>query len=97
MALRTKLTRKRKRTFLEHLRETCNVTESAQLAGVSRTAMYERRAIDPELAKAWDDAVEQATDALEKKHADVHLMALINPSISRVSVSVLPRSTQTRC
>ncbi len=67
MARRTKLTRQRKRTFLEHLRETCNVTESAQVAGVSRTAMYERRAIDPELAKAWDDAVEQATDALEKE------------------------------
>ncbi len=67
MVQRTKLTRQRKQTFLEHLRATCNVTESAQLAGVSRTAMYERRAIDPELAKAWDDAVEQATDALEKE------------------------------
>ncbi len=67
MAQRTKLTRQRKQTFLEHLRETCNVTESAQLAGVSRTAMYERRAIDPELSKAWDDAIEQATDALEKE------------------------------
>ncbi len=67
MAQRTKLTRQRKRTFLEHLRATCNVTESAQVAGVSRTAMYERRAIDPELAKAWDDAIEQATDALEKE------------------------------
>ncbi len=67
VAQRTKLTRQRKRTFLEHLRETSNVTESAQVAGVSRTAMYERRAIDPELAKAWDDAIEQATDALEKE------------------------------
>lgn len=67
MVQRTKLTQQRKRTFLEHLRATCNVTESAQIAGVSRTAMYERRAIDPELAKAWDDAVEQATDALEKE------------------------------
>ncbi len=67
MVQRTKLTRQRKQTFLEHLRETCNVTESAQVAGVSRTALYERRAIDPELAKAWDDAVEQATDALEKE------------------------------
>ncbi len=67
MAQRTKLTRKRKQTFLEHLRETANVTESAQAAGVSRTAKYDRRAIDPELAKAWDDAIEQATDALEKE------------------------------
>jgi len=67
MVQRTKLTRERKRTFLEHLRETANVTESAQVAGVSRTAMYERRAIDPELSKAWDDAIEQATDALEKE------------------------------
>ena len=67
MAQRTKLTRQRKQTFLEHLRATSNVTESAQVAGVSRTAMYERRAIDPELSKAWDDAIEQATDALEKE------------------------------
>ncbi len=67
MARRTKLTRQRKQTFLEHLRATSNVTESAQVAGVSRTALYERRAIDPELSKGWDDAVEQATDALEKE------------------------------
>ncbi len=84
MAQRTKLTRQRKRTFLEHLRKTCNVTESAQVAGVSRTAMYERRAIDPELDKGWDDAVEQATDALEKEARRRALeMASINRSISK--------------
>jgi hypothetical protein len=51
--------------FLSRLAETCNVSESARVAGISRSVAYEWRDADPEFAEAWLDAEEQATDALE--------------------------------
>lgn len=51
--------------FIEHLRETANVTASAAVIGVSRQAVYEWREQDAEFALAWADAIEAATDALE--------------------------------
>jgi hypothetical protein len=51
--------------FLDHLEETANVSAAAQLAGVGRRTMYERRDADPEFAAAWMQAVDRGTDALE--------------------------------
>jgi hypothetical protein len=45
---------------------TCNVSESARSAAISRTTAYEWREVDPAFAKAWEDAEQQAADLLEK-------------------------------
>ena len=51
--------------FLETLRKTGNVTEAARVARISRNTVYTHRHADPVFAEAWDDAEEEATDALE--------------------------------
>jgi hypothetical protein len=67
MANRTKWTDRVKAKFLEALRETCNVSESARLVGLSRSAAYEHKATDSAFAKAWEEAVEEAADRLERE------------------------------
>ena len=52
-------------TFLRVLSETANVVESCKAAGVKRRSVYRWRDEDPEFRKAWDDANERGTDALE--------------------------------
>lgn len=51
--------------FLELLRETCNMSRSADGAGADRSALYRQRKRDPEFARAWDEALEAAYDELE--------------------------------
>ena len=51
--------------FLRMLALTGNVSESAKKAGCGRSKYYHLRSIDPDFAKAWDDAFEQAVDSLE--------------------------------
>lgn len=65
MANRTKLTSDARARFLESLRASANVSKSAESIGVSRTCVYEHKANDEAFAAAWDDAIEEATDALE--------------------------------
>lgn len=52
-------------TFLEQLRLTCNVSHAARSAGIGRRTAYDWRDADPEFAAAWDEAEEEAIDALE--------------------------------
>lgn len=54
-----------KSTFLEHLRVTGNVSFSAQMAGISRFAVYRNRDKNDKFKAAWDDAVDEAMDVLE--------------------------------
>lgn len=51
--------------FFEQLAKTCNVTMSAKAIGVSRQHVHHKRRTNKEFAKRWEDAIEQATDALE--------------------------------
>ena len=51
--------------FLELLRISCNVRLSAQGAGVDHSTVYGRRKKDPEFARLWDMAIEEAIDNLE--------------------------------
>lgn len=53
--------------FLEYLSETANITRSARRAGVSRQAAYKEREKSETFRSAWDDAMEQAIDALEEE------------------------------
>lgn len=51
--------------FLKALAETGNVSAAAKLAGVARQTAYEAKELRPEFAARWDDALEEACDALE--------------------------------
>ena len=67
VANRTKFTTNARAKFLEVLSETSSVTDAAQAIGMSRRGVYNVRERDPDLASAWDDAVEVAIDALERE------------------------------
>jgi hypothetical protein len=60
-----KLTRERRERFLKALAGTGIVTVAVEIAGTSRTRVYELRNYDSGFASAWDEAEEQAADALE--------------------------------
>ena len=62
---KTSPTRDAREIFLEHLRETSNISKSARLALVDRSTVYRWREESPVFAAAWDDAIDEATDALE--------------------------------
>ncbi len=50
--------------FIQDLALHGNVTEAAKTAIIPRSSLYRYRAANPEFAKAWDGAREQATDNL---------------------------------
>ena len=60
-----KLTRARQKRFLEALADTGSVTTAVDLAGTSRTRVYELRKLDPVFAAAWTEAEDIAADRLE--------------------------------
>jgi hypothetical protein len=51
--------------FLRYLSKNSSVSDAARRAGVSRVTVYQHRANNIEFANAWQDALEQAYDALE--------------------------------
>ena len=59
--------RKKLSAFIRNLAKTGNVSESAKAAGLARATVYNHREVDQEFKNKWDDAVEQATDALIKE------------------------------
>lgn len=61
----TARTDRAREAFIEALRETCNVSHSARVAGVGRRTVYQWRDADPEFAAAWEEAEEEAVDKLE--------------------------------
>jgi len=67
MANRSKCTDRARGKFLTKLAETCNVSESARVAGIARRTVYEWREVDPAFAAAWAIAEEEAADKLERE------------------------------
>jgi hypothetical protein len=51
--------------FLYALRQGGNVRAACNAAGIDRSGAYLQRRIDPEFARQWADAIEDATDVLE--------------------------------
>lgn len=51
--------------FLTTLADGGTIAAGAKAAGVHRATAYKWRDEDPEFAAAWDEAIEQGTDALE--------------------------------
>ncbi len=60
-----RLARRKKESFLETLRRSCNVTASCEIAGLARETAYHWRRVDPTFSSAWDEALGQGLDALE--------------------------------
>ena len=58
------MTKAQREKFLEAMRSTGNASVSARAASVARSTVYRLRGRDPEFAAAWDDAREEAIDAL---------------------------------
>ena len=54
-----------KPAFLTSLATTGNVTSSAAAAGITRACAYQARKEDEAFAERWDEASEEASDALE--------------------------------
>lgn len=52
--------------FLQGLRESGTVLHAAEFAGINRITAYQWRKVFPEFAKAWDDALEDPIDRVEK-------------------------------
>jgi 20S proteasome alpha/beta subunit len=65
MANRTKRTDRARETFLQTLRDTCNVSEACRAAGFGRSAAYDWRKEDAAFAASWDEAEAVAIDNLE--------------------------------
>lgn len=55
----------RKKRFLDALTAQGTVYHGAQAAGVSRWTTYRWRQDDPDFADQWDEAIENAVDAIE--------------------------------
>jgi hypothetical protein len=62
---RSHRTPKDRARFLEALQKTANVSSSCQIAGLSRSFVYDWRAADAEFAADWAAAIELGCDALE--------------------------------
>ena len=62
--MRYKRDRQKKR-FIAALTEQGTVYHAAQAAGISRQTAYRWRDEDPEFAELWDEAIENAVDAVE--------------------------------
>jgi hypothetical protein len=62
---RLRLTRERQERFLKALAETGIVSAAVEIAGTSRTRVYELRKRNPGFAAGWEEAEERAADALE--------------------------------
>ena len=60
----TNVNRQKKR-FIDALTKQGTVYHAAQAAGVSRQTAYRWRDEDPEFADLWDEAIENAVDAVE--------------------------------
>ncbi|EHH67004.1 hypothetical protein [Gluconobacter morbifer] len=61
----SELARCRQEKFLQHLAISGNVSESARVAEVQRSTLYHWKETDSEFEALWDDALEEAVDAME--------------------------------
>lgn len=70
---RTVRTAKKRKLFLDGLRDGYSVSGAARNAGMGRTAVYAWRNDDPQFAKDWDDAWEARGDWYEDRNREAAL------------------------
>jgi hypothetical protein len=56
--------------FLMELKASCNITVSAEKIGFTRQCMYDHKKKDKLFSDAWDNALDEGIDLLEKKAQD---------------------------
>lgn len=64
---RTTRTPKKQAAFLEELMLRGNVRDACAAANVPRRTVYDWRDADPAFARAWDDALDEAADIMERE------------------------------
>ena len=79
---RLRLNNARRQVFLRALAETGNVTAAVEIAGTSRSRVYELRKADPSFAVAWEEAEESAADALEAEARRRAVVGVLEPVVS---------------
>lgn len=62
-----KLTEQKKEKFLRLLKETGNVSKSAQAIGIKRQTLYQLRDKDPKFKEEWQEAFESFLDSCEQE------------------------------
>ena len=63
----TKQTHKKRKQFLQALRETGNVSRACEAAGIGRSTAYQWRDNDPDFAREWDEVIDALVDDLEQE------------------------------
>lgn len=53
--------------FIDHLRQTANVSRACSYAGIARQTAYKERRESDAFRLEWDDAIEEGTDYLEEE------------------------------
>ena len=81
-----RLTPKKRQRFLEILRETANVTAACDELGFSRTSIYRWRQVDEKFRDEWEEAMNQAIDALEQAARQRALHGVKEPVFHRGEV-----------
>lgn len=64
-SLRREQSEERKKRFLEHLSVSGNISEAGRVAEVRRSTLYLWKETDQDFSSRWEDALEEAADALE--------------------------------
>jgi hypothetical protein len=65
--------------FIRALARTGNVSVAAKAARISRSQAYEHRQADSEFAKRWDEANQEAGDALEEEARQRAVVGRLRP------------------
>lgn len=76
-----------KQTFLDTLRETCNVTLASRACGISSGTAYKHRKDDPLFAERWDEALGEGIDLLEDAVATRAFKGVEKPVFNRGEVA----------
>jgi hypothetical protein len=68
---RSSCTLKRRAAFLTAIARGMSADKAAEAIGVARRTVYDWRLADDEFRRAWDEAIDLSTDALEAKLYDL--------------------------
>lgn len=83
---RTNRTAQRVRdAFLAELAQRGIVSDAAKAAGAARRSVYEWRDADPAFRAAWDDALDQAVDTMEREAYRRAVEGIAEPVVGRVA------------
>lgn len=73
------ISQRRRDEYIRHLSETCNVSLSAECAGIALSTVYSIRQRDPAFAAAWQRALDDGYQRLEMGLVQAALMTVEGP------------------